>query len=98
MLGVSKSGYYKWLKQKDREPTKSERYREEVKQKIRQFFHESMGTYGAPRILKDLIEAGYSVSEKTVGRYHVYLDPGRMALFSYDLRLILSFSRRLVYR
>lgn len=69
MLGVSKSGYYKWLKQKDREPTKSERYREKVKQKIRQFFHESMGTYGAPRILKDLIEAGYSVSEKTVGRY-----------------------------
>ncbi|OJF96322.1 IS3 family transposase, partial [Alkalibacterium sp. 20] len=54
---------------KDREPTKRELYRDKVKQKIRQFFHESIGTYGAPRILEDLIEAGYSVSEKTVGRY-----------------------------
>lgn len=69
VLGVSKSGYYNWLILKDREPTEHELYREEVKHNIRQFFYESMGTYGAPRIREDLIEAGYSVSEKTVGRY-----------------------------
>ncbi|MDZ7834896.1 MAG: IS3 family transposase [Alkalibacterium sp.] len=69
VLRVSKSGYYNWLNQKDREPTEHELNREKVKKKIRQFFHESMGTYGAPRILEDLIEAGYYVSEKTVGRY-----------------------------
>lgn len=69
VLDVSKSGYYKWLKQKDREPTTRELYRDEVKMKIRQFFYESTGTYGARRILADLVEAGYSVSEKTVGRY-----------------------------
>ncbi|MDZ7834710.1 MAG: IS3 family transposase [Alkalibacterium sp.] len=57
------------MNQKDREPTEHELNREKVKKKIRQFFHESMGTYGAPRILEDLIEAGYYVSEKTVGRY-----------------------------
>lgn len=69
MLGVSKSGYYKWVHPKDRAHTTRKNYREEIKQKIKQFFHESMGTYGAPRILEDLNEAGYSVSEKTVGRY-----------------------------
>lgn len=69
VLGVSRSGYYNWLLQKDREPTAHELYRKEIKQKIKQFFHESMGTYGAPRIFEDLVEAGYSVSEKTVGRY-----------------------------
>lgn len=69
VLNVSKSGYYNWLKNKRKVPSKAQLYRQELKQKIRQFFHESFGTYGAPRIHKDLLDADYIVSEKTVGRY-----------------------------
>lgn len=68
MLRVSKSGYYNWLKNQDREPTEREIKREGLKQKVNQFFHESFGTYGSPRIHKDLVAAGYVVSEKTVAR------------------------------
>ena len=43
--------------------------REELLQKIAQSYHESYGTYGSPRILEDLKAQGYSVCERTVGRY-----------------------------
>jgi len=69
VLTVSKSGYYNWLNNKKKEPTETQLYREKMKQKIAQFFHESLGTYGAPRIHQDLLDEGYELSEKTVGRY-----------------------------
>lgn len=69
VLKVSKSGYYHWLHTKQKEPTKHQLYREAVKQKVLKFFHESFGTYGAPRIHRDLLAEGYTVSEKTVGQY-----------------------------
>lgn len=65
---MSKSGYYNWLSNQGREATDREKRREELKQKISQFFHESFGTYGSPRIHDDLIEKGYVVSQKTVAR------------------------------
>ncbi len=68
VLNVSKSGYYNWLIIQDREPTKRESQREELKQKIAKYFHESFGTYGSPRIHDELIETGYTMSRKTVGR------------------------------
>jgi putative transposase len=68
VLGVSKSGYYNWLSNQGREATDREKRREELKQKISQYFHESFGTYGSPRIHDDLIEKGYVVSQKTVAR------------------------------
>jgi transposase InsO family protein len=69
VLEVSTSGYYKWLAKQEIGPTETEKRRKELKQKIRQFFHESFGTYGAERLHKDLLDAGYRVSERTVGRY-----------------------------
>lgn len=69
VLEVSKSGYYDWLAKKKSGPTETEKRRQEIKKKIRQFFHESFGTYGAERIHKDLLDAGYKISERTVGRY-----------------------------
>lgn len=69
VLEVSKSGYYNWLANKDKGPTPTQERRADVKEKISEFFHESHGTYGAVRILKDLLAAGYKVSERTVGRY-----------------------------
>lgn len=69
VLGVSKSGFYKWRAfQASDERTDRQLRHEELKQKILQSHHESYGTYGSPRILKDLEEWGYSVCERTVGR------------------------------
>lgn len=68
VLKVAKSGYYKWLTKKENGPTERELYRKEIKQKIKQSFHESFGTYGSPRVHDDLVEWGYTVSEKTVAR------------------------------
>ena len=67
VLGVSKSGYYKWLDSQHKVSDK-EAYRKELRQKIKKSFHESGGTYGSPRIHHDLVEWGYSVSQKTVAR------------------------------
>ncbi|UZJ81207.1 IS3 family transposase [Fictibacillus sp. KU28468] len=66
VLQVSVSGYYKWLCPKN--PQK-EAYKQEMKQKICQSFHESLGTYGSPRVYQDLLDWGYQVSQKTVGRW-----------------------------
>lgn len=69
VLEVSKSGYYNWLSNQARQPTKKEERRTKLKGKIREYFHKSLGTYGATRIHKDLLEEGFKVSERTVGRY-----------------------------
>jgi len=68
VLKVSTSGYYKWLNQQYNSLSEREENRLEIQQKIAKSFHESFGTYGSPRVHDDLIEWGYSISEKTVAR------------------------------
>jgi putative transposase len=68
VLKVSTSGYYKWLNQQSSLPSEKEKYREEIQQKISKSFHESFGTYGSPRVHDDLIDWGYTISQKTVAR------------------------------
>lgn len=68
VLKVSTSGYYKWLKQQSSLPSEKEKYRVEIQQKISKSFHESFGTYGSPRVHDDLIDWGYTISQKTVAR------------------------------
>ncbi|WP_241657731.1 IS3 family transposase [Anaerobacillus alkaliphilus] len=69
VLGVSTSGFYKWVdKQNSSVQSEKETYKEEVKQKIKKSYHLSMGTYGSPRVHDDLVEWGYTISEKTVAR------------------------------
>lgn len=69
VLQVAPSGFYKWLaKQNSDHVSEREAYKDEIKQKIKKSFHESMGTYGSPRVHDDLIEWGYTVSQKTVAR------------------------------
>jgi putative transposase len=68
VLKVSTSGYYKWLKQQSSPPSEKEKYRVEIQQKISKSFHESFGTYGSPRVHDDLIDWGYTISQKTVAR------------------------------
>jgi len=66
VLKVSTSGYYKWLAKQAAPITEKEEYKMKVTQKIKQSFHESYGTYGSPRVHKDLLEWGYPLSQKTV--------------------------------
>jgi putative transposase len=73
VLKVSKSGYYKWLSQSNILSEKEE-YRLEIQQKISKSFHESFGTYGSPRVHSDLIDWGYTISQKTVARIMKEMD------------------------
>jgi len=65
VLGVSTSGYYAWL---HREPSEHRQADEELTAMIEASHTRSHGTYGAPRVRKDLSEAGRPVSRKRVAR------------------------------
>lgn len=67
-LSVSQSWYYKW---RDRAPTARQQRRADLDAAIEARFTASGGTYGSPRITRDLHEAGWRVSDNTVA--------GRMA-------------------
>lgn len=68
VLQVSKSGYYKWLANKDKVNREKEEVKKEIQQKIKKSFYESGETYGSPRVHDDLVECGYVISQKTVAR------------------------------
>ena len=56
VLQVTRSGYYAWRK---RSPSERHKHNETLLDQIRTFFERSKGTYGSPRILRDLREAGF---------------------------------------
>ena len=62
-LGVSQSWFYKW---RNRPPSTRQRRRADIDAKVKASFDASGGTYGSPRVLADLREAGWRVSKKTV--------------------------------
>lgn len=62
-LGVSRSGYYKWLKNKALREKKENR-----NEAVRSVFAKSKNTYGSPRIALSLKKEGYTLSRATVGR------------------------------
>ncbi|MDP9442573.1 MAG: IS3 family transposase, partial [Actinomycetota bacterium] len=62
-LQLSQSWFYKW---RDRQPTPRQRRRADIDAKVAKSFADSGGTYGSPRVLVDLREAGERVSKKTV--------------------------------
>jgi putative transposase len=66
VLGVSKSGYYLYIKRQDREETEREKMNHFIDERIKFHFHDNLGTYGAPRIHKKLIKDKIIVSEKKV--------------------------------
>jgi putative transposase len=68
VLSVSKSGYYKWLESQNNIDPAKEEYKKEIRQKIQRSFYESNRTYGSPRVYDDLIDWGYTISQKTVAR------------------------------
>lgn len=68
LLGVSRSGFYKWAARQGGDPSERERRTEQLRVKIRRFHAESGGVNGAPRILADLREDGEVLSRKTVAK------------------------------
>lgn len=64
-LGVSRSGYYAWIKR-----PKSTRAKEDERllTKIRRVYEESRGTYGSPRIHQALKKQGLAIGKKRVER------------------------------
>lgn len=62
-LEMSESWFYKW---RERLPTPRQRRRADLDAKVREFFDASGGTYGSPRVLEDLRDAGWRVSKKSV--------------------------------
>lgn len=63
LLGVSTSWFYKWCA---RTPTASEQRRAQVDAAVVKAFKAARGLHGSPRLVDDLREAGWTVSEKTV--------------------------------
>lgn len=65
VLGVSKSGYYEWLK---RPVSKRKKAKAKLTAKIRRIHLQSKGIYGSPKIAKVLEGEGIKVSQKTVAK------------------------------
>ena len=69
VLGVSKTGYYRWKARMKNSNLEKQSFKEEICRKISKSYQESFCTYGSPRVYQDLIDWGYSISLKTVARY-----------------------------
>jgi transposase InsO family protein len=64
-LGVSPSGYYAW---RHRPPSAREMANQELFKEIESVYNNSDGTYGSPRIYRELQAQGVSCSENRVAR------------------------------
>jgi transposase InsO family protein len=65
VLGVSRSGYYKW---RGRKPSKREQANKEYTKQIRRIWRDSNKTYGSPRIHQQLLKEGAAISRPRVAR------------------------------
>lgn len=65
VLGVSESGYHAWRR---RPPSRHAQRDVELRVAIRAAHARSGGTYGAPRLLEDLRDAGHRVGRKRIAR------------------------------
>ena len=59
VLDVSTSGYYAW---RERPPSAREMANRELGKKIEAVYHESNGTYGSPRVYRELKAQGVACS------------------------------------
>ena len=65
-LGVSRSGFRSYIRHR---MSRTEEYRELMKEKIIDIFDDSMQNYGAPKIARLLRKQGFRIAERTVGKY-----------------------------
>jgi putative transposase len=65
LLGVSRSGYYEWLRRPPRTQTAAE---QQVQDKVQHYFAQGRGTYGTRRLKHLLAQEGLRVSRRRIGR------------------------------
>ena len=68
VMEVTRSGYYAWQKRQKEEPGPRQQANEKLLPRIKEFFDLSKQTYGSPRILRDLKEAGVCCGKHRVAR------------------------------
>jgi len=68
MLGVSRGGYYMWVKRQEQPPSRREMANQQLTAAIQTTFKRSLGTYGAPRIHAELKSQGMECSRPRVAR------------------------------
>lgn len=68
VLGVSRGGYYTWLRRRDQPPCEREGANQHLSEAIRSTFKRSRSTYGSPRIHVELNLAGVSCRRGRVAR------------------------------
>jgi putative transposase len=66
--GVSTSAYYAWASRRAQGPSQRQRDEAELVRLIRAIHAESEGTYGAPRVTRELRRRGHGVNHKRVER------------------------------
>ena len=66
MLKVSRSGYYRWVNAG--RPTSKAKDDTELDEVVAQIHRQARGTYGSPRIYRELVERGIRVSKRRVER------------------------------
>ena len=64
-MQVTRSGYYAWRRRK---PSERQKQNQTLLGQIRTFFERSKQTYGSPRILRDLRQAGFACGRHRVAR------------------------------
>ncbi len=65
VMGVSKSGFYRWL---DRPASLKDQRRMDMQERVKQTYEEFEAAYGAPRLAKELTELGYPCSVNYVAK------------------------------
>jgi putative transposase len=68
VLGVSRGGYYTWVKRQEEPPSRREMANQQLTAAIHATFKRSRGTYGAPRIHAELNSTGTPCSLNRVAR------------------------------
>jgi putative transposase len=71
VIGVARSGYYRWLKTRDLPDQRFGDDDEELSRALRQIHRSSRGSYGRPRIHTELRARGWRVGAKRVRRLMV---------------------------
>jgi putative transposase len=65
ILGVSRSGYYRWL---DAKPSGQAQSDARLAAEVKEIHREHVGRYGSPRVQRELAARGHRVSRKRVAR------------------------------
>lgn len=66
--GVSSSGYYEWKQRQQRPPTDAEVAEADLVEVMIEIFDESNGSYGVPRMCRELRRRGHAINRKRVRR------------------------------